>query len=376
VDYSTEILGIVSRLLFDLLEESFQKNKKVSLECVVKLCQTIYSTYGLDDIKRKQPINGEYDIGHILVIGIQQCLTLAIRKPNCTMLKLDDNIKGLYSVLRAEGATNIQLDLNTIYLSTMVFQFRAKILEQKSVILQTVDSECHKFLKGFMNYFIYLEFDINEMMEMSETRQFFLEEMIQSQVFEPLMRLDYTAVAACDDYLESVFVWESFQGIIEAEELNILRFILIIRLYQQVIGTIQDALDMSKLIYKNMTLKSIPKIIHDNFVKCCLKIYRVVRLSQWGPFTASIAPKNPNTVGYMKAGILNCLNGIRRICEENIYFSIILYNSQKEFLEITESSSQKIVSSSLVTKLEPQKMKLHKEMLEQLAEVTKELNKL
>lgn len=362
--------------MFDMFEKCFQKNKKASLECVIKLCQTIYSTYGLEDIKRKQPNNGEYDIGHILVIGIQQSLTLAIRRPNCIRLKLDDNIKGLYSVLRAEGSTNIELDLNTIYISTMIFQFRAKVLEQKSVILQTVDSDVHKFLKGFMNYFIYLEFDINEMLEMSESKQFFLEELIQSQAFEPLLRLDYTAVAACDDYLESVFLWEAYEGIVEREEHNILRFILIIRLYQQLIGTLQDALDMSKLIYKNMTLKSIPKIIHDNFVKCTLKIYRVVRLSQWGPFTTSIAGKNPHTVAYMKAGILGCLNGIKRICEENIYFSIILYNSQKEFLEITESSSQKIVSSSLVTKLEPQKMKLHKEMLEQLSEAAKELNKL
>lgn len=363
-------MNLTCTLVFEFLEDAFTLEFPVSLECLVRMFTTIHQNYSFEEVNRLKAYDDIYDVGNLLMICVHHCIALAVRKPDLAGLRVEENLKNIFKMFAVESKVNQILDINSLYLTETLARERSKDLDKRLVTLNLIKSEAHIFLKGLSIYLFDLDFDVSDFAEYPENRKHFLEEVFEKNLFDPLLLQEICPVAENEDYLDSIFFWEFYEKSVDQMEHDILKVIMIVRLFYQVIGMIQDSIEMVRLIYPDPTPKYLHKIVHDNLLKMALKIVKTIKKNKFAPFAEKLKLQSPHTWKYLKSQLIETLLKVRKLCEEVIFFSAILFYSIKEGLEHTAG---KIMTSSLVSKIEPQKMKYHRENLETIDSIIKSI---
>lgn len=364
MDQTTEILHTTTAIVVDYLEDSFVCGYKVSLECLVRLYCTIHQTYVFEEVKRTKSFDDMYDVGNLLMLGVHHAIALTVRRPETATLMIEDNLKNMYRMFAIESKVNQVLDINSLYLSWLLIKERKKDFERKIVMLQLIMSEGRMFLKGFTHYLLEVDFDVTEFADYPEGRKFFLEDMIAEKLFEPFLNFDLSPIAENEDFLDSIFIWEYYKGDIDSVEYLVLKMIMILRLYSQVIALIRDIIDVVRLSYGEPTTRNISKIIHDYMVKMCIRISQTIKKNRFEFFVSKVKKTSPKTVELVRDTLIEILTQMQLLGQETTFVGAIIQQAIKESVDI---SMNRVLTSSFVAKLEVNGVnKLHKDFNEDI----------
>ena len=361
LDQGAEILSTTSSLTLDFLEDAFCGTNKLALECLVRLYTTVHHNYSFEEVKRAIAFDDIYDTGNLLMINVHHAIVLVLRRPDIATLKLEDNLKNFFKMFSVESRVNQILDINSIYLTETLIRERSRVVDRRIVLLDVINTEGRLFVKGFANYILDLDFELSHFSEYPDRKQFFLNDLIEEKLFEQMLLLEATPVNPEDDFLDSIFFWEFYEGHVDSMDYLILKFIMILRLYRETIDLLRDIVDMTKLSFKDITPKTVFKIIQDNMVKIVIKIHRTIENNKFEPFVKVLRTNSPATVKYCIGLLTDIYSSIRRLCEETVFLSAIIFFCNREKIDFTLS---KVLTTSIINKIEPQKAKYHKDNLE------------
>lgn len=343
------MLDSASSIIIDFLEDSFCYGYKLSLECLVRLFATVHETYVFEEVKRTQSFDDIYDVGNLLMLVVHHAITLAVRRPDTASLMIEDNLKIMYRMFAIESKVNQILDINSLYLSWLLMRERKKDFDKRIIKLQYIASDGHIFIKNIAQYLLEVEFDVSEFADLPDSKKFFLEDLIAEKLFGPFLSLDLSPIAESDDYLDSIFIWEYYKGNVDSIEYLILKCIMILHVYNEVLSVIQDIVDMFRLSYGQPTSRNIARIIHDSMVKICLKIIRMIKRNKFESFSSKIKKLSPATVDMVKELLIGILDKLRDLGKETAFIGAILHYANKEAVDISMS---RVLTSSLVARIE------------------------
>lgn len=236
-------------------------------------------------------------------------------------------------------------------------------MDKRIVTVDYFKTEGNIFIKGLVFYVLELDFDVSDYLELSEKKVFFFEELFEQKIFEAMLKFEISPVAEKDDFLDSIFFWQYYEGVVDPIEYLVLKMIMCVRLFVETIGLINDIIDQVKLSYDDTTNRNVFKIIHDNMVKTLLKISRTIKKNNFLSFFGRFSKTNVYSMRYLKDQIAQCLQKLKKISEETVFLSAIMYYANRENCDIQTS---RVMTSVLVSKVEPQKIKYHKENLESI----------
>jgi hypothetical protein len=335
--------------MINYLEDSFAVGYKTSLECFVRLFATIHQTYVFEEVKRAPTFDDNYDIGNLLILVVHHAIALRIRRPDTTSLMIEDNLKIMYKMFTVESKVNQILDINSLYLTWLIMRDRKKDYDRRIVKLTAISSEGHIFLKGVTQYFIEMEFDLGNIESFPETKQFFLEGLLQEKLFDPFLSLDLSPISESDDYLDSIFVWEYYKGEVDPVEYLVLKFVMTLRAFTEVISVIHDTVDMLKLHYGQPTTRNVARIIHDSMSKMSLKVFKNIKGFDFDMFSQKFKESSPHLVAYVRNCFISLFDNLTELAKEVPYFGAILYYANKENVDV---SMNRVLTSSLIAKLD------------------------
>jgi macrodomain Ter protein organizer (MatP/YcbG family) len=354
----------MTSIVVDYLEDSFVFGYRVSLECLVRLYCTVHQTYVFEEVKRTKSFDDMYDVGNLLMLGVHHAIALTVRRPETATLMIEDNIKNMYRMFAIESKVNQVLDINSLYLSWLLIKERKKDFDRKIVMLQLIMSEGRMFLKGFTNYLLEIDFDVTEFADYPDGHKFFLEDMIAEKLFDSFLNMDLSPIAENEDFLDSIFIWEYYKGEVDSTEYLILKMIMILRLYIQVISLIRDIIDVVRLSYGEPTSRNIAKIIHDYMAKMVIRINQTIKKNRFEYFVAKLKKSSPKTVDLVRDTLVEILTQMQLLGQETTFVGAIIQQAVKENVDITMN---RVLTSSFVAKLEVNGVsKLHKDFHEDM----------
>lgn len=344
----------------------------MTLECLIRLFTSVYLSYSFDETRRTVAYDDIYDVGNLLTIAVHHSLALVIRRPDLGYLKADDNLKQMFQMFASESRVNQIVDINSLYLSEILMRDRRKDLERKVLMLNTIKIESHIFMKGFSFYLSELTFDVSEFLDFPDTK-FCFEDLFEMKVFDQLIQMEVSPVTENDDFLDSIFFWEFYEGSIEPHEYQLLKFLMILRLYHRTIGMFRESIDVAKLSYKETTTKNLFMILPESMVKMAVLIIKTIKRNKFNSLVQKLVPLCPGFTAYFVQTLLLILLDMRKMCDETTFFSAIIHYVNKESINIDLT---KIMTSTLVNKIEPQKLRYHKENLESIDNTVKNLREI
>lgn len=356
----------------EMLENAFQDEFKLSLECLIRMFTSVHQSYSFDEVKRPIDYSDFYDIGNLLLLGVQHSICFAVRRPDLGNLRLEENLKYIFRMFATEGRVSPMLDCNSLYLTEMLMRGRVKNFERALVEIPLIRSEAHIFLKGLFVYLADMDFDMNELADFPE-RRFFLEDLLEQKLLEPMLQLEVSPVSEKDDFLDSIFFWEFYDRPLENSEKAILRWLLMLRLFNQAIGMVQDTMVMSRITYDDSKLRMVSFVVQDNLIKICLKILRTIKKHRYNTFFQRMRKLSPQTAHYAKDLLLKIIHSIKQLSEQVIFFSALLFYANKEGLDL---STLKITTSKMIDKIDPLRVRYDKENKEVLDLLLKSLKDL
>lgn len=343
------VLDTTCSVLIDYLEDSFAIGYKVSLECLVRVFVTVHQTYVFEEAKRSRSFDDNYDIGNLLMLVVHHAIALRVRRPDTASLMIEDNLKLMFKMFAIESKVNQILDINSLYLTWLIMRDRKKDFEKRRISLTMVSSEGHMFLKAIIQYILDIDFDIRELDDNSEGNKFFLEDLIQEKLFGPFLSLDLSPISESEDFLDSIFIWEYYKGEVRNEEYLLLKFIMILQVFNEIISVIHDIADMFRLQHGQPTTRNVTKIIHDSMAKISLKIFRILKNWNFDALNEKLAKSSPHTVAFVKELILGVHTKFTDLAKEIPFFGAFLYFTSKEGADLSLS---RVLTSSVVTRLE------------------------
>ena len=350
-------------MIIDFMEDCFCDEIRLSLDCLVRLYTTVYNSYSFEEVKRLEAYDDIYDVGNLLLINVQHAVLLCLRRPDIVSLKMEENLKNFFKMMTTESRVNQILDINSLYLTETIIRERKVRMDRRIVLMSSIQTEAHIFIKHLTVYILDLDFTLTDFAEYPNKKEFYLEDAIRERQFEPMLRMEVTGVQEQEDFLDSTFFWEYYDGPVEKVDVLILKFIMILRLYDQTIGLISDTISTMKLAYKEINPKTVFKVINDNMVKIILKIQKTVKKNKFEPFVKALRRYSPATIRYSLGLLVQIHNNLKRVCEETIFLSAILFYSNKEGLDPNMS---KVMTTTMVNKIEPQKNRFHKDNIESI----------